>query len=454
MANDRDLFRAAFEASAFPMMITGADLAPPGPVIEFVNEALCELTGYSTAELIAATPRILQGPKTDRVVLDRLKHDLVHKRRFLGETVNYRKDHSEYVLEWAITPILRADGSVAKWLAVQRDVTLRHQRKAILAESEARFRALVEGLPQLVWRADASGSCRWVSPQWEAFTGQSGAKAGGSGWLDAVHPDDLGRTCNAWGSADEQLNVEHRIRRADDGSYRWFQSRAIHFAAHDAGDEWLGVSTDIDDLKRLEAHQQVLLGELQHRSRNLIGVVQSIAGQALDAATSLQDFSNRFGTRLAALSRVQGLLSRNDDEAVPLADIIWMELAARGAEPSDRRIAVSGPAVLVRKTALQTFALAVHELSTNALKHGALSGDTGTLEISWGIDAALQRLDLCWRERGAEVAPSRVASGGYGLDLIEHALPYDLGAATCFVFLEDGIECSIGLPLRYVAMER
>jgi PAS domain S-box-containing protein len=146
------LLRAAIESANDAVMITDATFESPGPRIEYVNPAFTEMTGYSRDDVIGKTPRILQGPKTDHALLHRLREDLENERPFHGETVSYRKDGTEYVVEWRITPLRNAGGKVQKWVAIQRDVTDRvkidHQRDLEL-ESERLAREDAERIGRL-----------------------------------------------------------------------------------------------------------------------------------------------------------------------------------------------------------------------------------------------------------------------------------------------------------------
>jgi PAS domain S-box-containing protein len=105
------------------ILITTAELDPPGPEIVYVNEDFCQMAGYAREELIGKTPRIMQGPKTDRSELDRLRRQLSLGKPFDGQIVNYRKDGSEYVIEWYIVPLRNDAGEMTHWMASQRDVT-------------------------------------------------------------------------------------------------------------------------------------------------------------------------------------------------------------------------------------------------------------------------------------------------------------------------------------------
>ena len=117
------LVKAAIESANDAIIITEAALDEPGPRIEYVNGAFTRMTGYGIEEIVGKTPRVLQGPRTDRNLLTRLRADLEANESFHGETVNYRKDGGEYFVEWRITPLRDNDGKLSKWVAIQRDVT-------------------------------------------------------------------------------------------------------------------------------------------------------------------------------------------------------------------------------------------------------------------------------------------------------------------------------------------
>ena len=208
--------------------------------------------------------------------------------------------------------------------------------------------------------------------------------------------------------------------------------------------------------QQAEARLEVMVAELQHRTRNLITVVSAIANRTMARTGPTEAFRTQFNDRLAALSRVQGLLSRADIEPITIGALIRMELEALGAEASDDRITFAGPSVVLRDSVVQTMALAIHELATNARKHGALAADDRTLTVTWAVrqvgDAA-STLALEWIEEGVGLAPREegAARKGYGRELIERALPYALNATTSFELNHDGVRCTIELPLTHRA---
>lgn len=328
-----------------------------------------------------------------------------------------------------------------------------------LGESEARFRTLIEGMPQLVWRSESGGDWTWSSPQWTDFTGLSLTRSLGQGWLDAIHHEDRPAAEAAWAKAChvKTLHFDGRIYAASEGRFRHFRTRAMPVYDPDGEImEWLGTSTDVNDITELQERQGVLLAELQHRTRNLMSVVQSVIVRTLRGSSTMEDFSRRLEPRLAALSRVQGLLSRKGEgERITVATLVREELAAHvdlDRDGMEDRIRIEGPDVKLKSATVQIFALGLHELTTNALKYGALSPRGGTLTVQWDVRRTDQgaRLHVLWDERAGSGVVDLSASldrKGYGRELIERALPYQLGARTTYVQEPGGVRCEIDAPL-------
>jgi PAS domain S-box-containing protein len=359
-----------------------------------------------------------------------------------------RKDDSRFWGSGLLMPLRGEDGFVK----IVRDRTAHHLAAERLAASEERFRTLAVNIPQLVFRTRENGARSWGSPQWELYAGLSDSESREFGWLDAVHPDDREVTLQGWEQARQRglYSVEHRIRRNADGEYRWHQTRAVPTPMTEGGEvEWVGTSTDIHELRGLQSRQQVLLAELQHRTRNLLALVQAMARRILRSAGSFKEFTAEFESRLAALSRVQGLVSSTEKGTIPLRRLIEAELTAHSEDTSER-INVDGPDVELPTTSAQTMALAVYELATNAVKYGAIGQATGRLSVMWRLDDSEEprRIVLEWRESGVAMAdPAGPRRSGYGRELIERALPYQLNAETRMDFNPDGICCVIAVPV-------
>ncbi len=342
-------------------------------------------------------------------------------------------------------------------------------RAAILRSrlSDGRLQTLIEGIPQLVWRADPDGGWTWASPQWENLTGLTAEASSGDGWLEALHPDDRSAAIQAWSGAASTLNLNFdcRIRDAATSEYSWFQTRAVPVQMPDGTVlEWLGTCTDVNDLRELQGRQIVLVGELQHRTRNLMAVIRSMCEATARSSQDYSEFRAKFVIRLDAMARAQGLLSRlQGEDRVTFDELLEAELTALHGDETPSKVILSGPrGVRLRSSAVQTIAMALHELTTNALKHGALSQERAKLEVSWvlepgddtGIVEAEPWLRIDWRERGVQMNPDYDARVGHGRELIECALPFQLGAQTKYELGPDGVSCTIWIHVAKQLVSR
>ncbi|MBR0850667.1 PAS domain-containing protein [Bradyrhizobium diazoefficiens] len=204
---------------------------------------------------------------------------------------------------------------------------------------------------------------------------------------------------------------------------------------------------DVTAITRAEERQRLLLAELQHRVRNTLGVVRSIARRSAETSATVDEYAAHLDGRLNAFARTQALVTRDPEGGVDLEYLVVEELLAYNAREGEQ-MRVSGPAVRFQPKAAETFALAIHELATNALKYGALSKPSGRLEISWRIDETADPPQLLfeWRERGgpAATAPPRK---GFGTELLERTLAFELKGETTMSFHASGLECLIAIPL-------
>lgn len=326
--NELALFRAAIEAVGDAVIITSPELDLPGPVIRYTNAAFTEMTGYAAFEVIGRTPRLLQGPETDRKVLSRLRATLASGETFRGCGLNYRKDGSTYVIDWTVTSIKDASGKVTGWMSIQRDIT-------------------------------------------------------------------------------EQRHGEQR--------------------------------------------QMQLIAELQHRTRNLIGVVAAIAQRTLSPRRPMHTAQARLMGRLATLARVHGLLARQVPDCATVGELIRSELDACELCSIDNRITLEGPETTLPDATLQMLALALHELTVNSLEHGAFATKKGHLTVCWYTVqvAEAPRLFLSWTEDA--IAPQSADwnpdARGYGRSIVEQALPHTLKANVTYRLNRSGLHSTIDLPL-------
>ena len=153
-----DLLERAIKHDYNSIVITELNYEKPGPKIVYVNKGFCEMTGYSKDEIIGNTPRILQGPKTDRAVLDRLKERLEEGMSFFGQTVNYRKDGSEFINQWDIHPLTNDDGQITHWVSYQHDITERKRAERMIVDTSFDFDKLDEESKRTLIDVDSQGN--------------------------------------------------------------------------------------------------------------------------------------------------------------------------------------------------------------------------------------------------------------------------------------------------------
>ncbi|MBR0834403.1 PAS domain-containing protein [Bradyrhizobium manausense] len=204
---------------------------------------------------------------------------------------------------------------------------------------------------------------------------------------------------------------------------------------------------DVTAITRAEERQRLLLAELQHRVRNTLGVVRSIARRSAETSSTVEEYSAHLDGRLNAFARTQALVTRDPEGGIDLEYLVVEELLAYNAREGEQ-MRVSGPAVRFQPKAAEIFALAIHELATNALKYGALGAPSGRLEISWCIEAAagVPQLLFEWRERGGPPV-AQPARKGFGTELLERTLAFDLKGQTTISFDATGLRCRIAIPL-------
>lgn len=365
-----------------------------------------------------------------------------------GELVAALGLHSAAPRRWTASETQLAEEVAERtWAAVERA-----RVEQALRSSERFSRALVEGVAQLVWRATDGGCWTWASPQWTAFTGQEAADSHGFGWLDAVLLDDRQAVLASWAKAESRgsFDADFRIYDARQERYRWFQSRATPVRDDDGRlIEWLGTSTDVDDMHKLQGRQQLLLAELQHRVRNILTVVRSVFSRTVESGGSIEEIADHYRGRLDSLARTQVIVTQRADGTVDLENLIRDELLSVGVSGSPS-ISIEGPDVTLRSREAESLGLAIHELTTNALKYGAIKIPDATLDIRWTTNmdyGGRPRLHLTWLEQGVPAVALHPVREGFGMELIKEALPYRLGAETSFELRDGGICCTISLPL-------
>ncbi len=217
----------------------------------------------------------------------------------------------------------------------------------------------------------------------------------------------------------------------------------------DAGD-LVGISSisrDISERKARERHIEFLMRELAHRSKNLLAVVQAIAGQTARGSSSLEDFHAHFSKRIHAMALSQDLLLARNFKGAGITDLVHAQLAPFADEQSSR-VSISGPELEIRSDAVQGITLVLHELATNAAKYGALSVPDGRVAIAWELDRSAPgepRFRMSWRESGGPpVTPPK--RKGFGHVVISQMVASALRAQVALDYAADGVSWSLDAP--------
>ena len=220
---------------------------------------------------------------------------------------------------------------------------------------------------------------------------------------------------------------------------------------HDADGNLIGainMLVDITERKRSESAQRALIDELNHRVKNTLATVQSLAVQTVRHSGSLKEFAPQYEKRLLGLARAHDLLTTRNWEDAPL-DVLARDVIGPLSDAMEQHVHIDGPPVALNPRAALSLTMALNELATNAAKFGALSSEQGRLSLVWKVlDRAGQRwVELLWQEAGGPpvTAPSR---RGFGTRWIERCLERDLGGELDLVFDRDGLRCQMSFPLR------
>jgi two-component sensor histidine kinase len=202
------------------------------------------------------------------------------------------------------------------------------------------------------------------------------------------------------------------------------------------------------ELREAVEHGKILIGELEHRVRNMLLNVRSLAKRIAMTSENLHAFTDAFDARLLALGRTQELLTQGAAVSVRLEDTLRQELKAHGADHGTR-VLLSGPELRLSPKAAQALGMAFHELATNASKYGALRHEGARLRVSWRIvaDERAPEVVITWQETGVELPSPPTRRRGFGSETIEHSLPYMLGGEARVEFRPDGVECTIRIPV-------
>ena len=413
-------------------------------VIIFANRQAAALFGAERPEdLIGRHAMDFVEPASLELARSRTARLQAPGQQNLPVQLTMRRMDGSVVVAEANSAAVVLDGRLAVQ-AVVRDITERLRGETALKESEQRFRLAAAAVQGIVYDLDLVTGAAWRSDGLTRIIGIDPDEVPTSEhwWEERIHPEDLACVRRDGRFLDDpavlHLDREYRVRHA---LGRWVHLHDRSFVVRDAQGRALrliGVSTDITERKVAEARQALMAREVDHRARNALTVVLSLV--RLTRVQDPRDFAQAIEDRVGALARVHTLLAENhwldadfgllvEDELAPYRDMA--------------EVTTSGPAVRLTAKAMQPLALVLHELTTNAAKHGALSATGGRLDVRWSVDRN-GTLQLVWEESGGPPLAAPPDHRGFGLKLIEATAPGQLGGKVEFGWELD----RAGLPHR------
>lgn len=268
-------------------------------------------------------------------------------------------------------------------------------------------------------------------------------------WASRLHPDDREQALREFESVRSSgyARFDYRWQHRD-GCYRWLLEQPVLACDRDGHPiEITGTIVDIDAQKCAEHTQKFLLRELDHRVKNTLATVESMAWETLRSTSDPEKFTKAFSGRLRAMGRIHDALARENWVGLSLRRLVSMTFSPF-RHRADGRLHLSGDSLAVSLHAIRPIGMALHELASNAAHHGALSAESGHVRVSWrAVESTMNRrwLVINWAEHGGPQV-ARPAKRGLGTALIEEAVPFELGGRVRLDYAPCGLRCEIAVP--------
>jgi PAS domain S-box-containing protein len=427
-------------------------IVDPDLELTYANDRLVAFTGLQPSEALGDSWKHWVHPDD----LSRLLEDLKAARQNGSSyTTELRYRSAQGVYRWHMVqaaPTQDSGGRFNGWVGTSVDIHDLKEAEGALRTSERQLRMALQAAKMGDWSWDAETDRMTLSTRAAEIFGLPMEMP--RTWVqltEQLHPSDAARAIAAMQKAAEtqtEYNIEYRVTRADNGARVWIAAQGQTLYDKDGTFTGMtGVVQDITDRKHAEQRQQLLIRELHHRVKNTLATVQAIVGSTARTASSIDEFYQGFVGRIVSLARTHNLLTEDLWQKAALEELVQTELGPYEDEARNR-IVVEGPHVELPSEAAVPIGMAIHELTTNAVKHGALSTFGGKVEVKWRIEPGEDRpmLHFSWTEQGGPrvAQPSRQ---GFGSRLLQRVLTTQLQAQVNMDFQEEGLRFSMVMPI-------
>jgi PAS domain S-box-containing protein len=426
-------------------MSDGALTTGPDGVILYVNDRLCEQTGYPSARLVGRDLASLFEGEPPTLVPE-----------VTAEASLLRNDNDAMPVAVWSRPI--SIGDTTATLVRLTDLSIRRRAEQIAA-AERFARSVLEQSTEAIVVLSPDGHITHASGPAEQLARRPpiGCLFSEAFSLEASTNEDAGtRARFSAESLDTILatkpfhGVEVKVRGDDRAKSTFLLSAGPLVDEYRANVGSIVTLTDITERKRAEEQQATLVAELNHRVKNILAIVQSVAAQTLRSSGSLENFSDAFAGRLKALAIAHDVLTETRWVGIGLSELLAAVLAPFRS-PGGTRVSISGPAILLPARTVVPLSMVLNEMTTNATKYGALSTPNGTVGITWQVTGGSEEsVELIWLERGGPEVTG-AARNGFGTKLIDHVIRHDLDGSTRIDFDPAGARWTIVFPVSSLA---
>ena len=336
--------------------------------------------------------------------------------------------------------------AVQTFLALGMRVLFRESRRW-----GVRYRRLLNGISQAVTVSDARGRIERPHPELSHLIGMEWPSYSGARWLGAIHPDDQKLLLPAAPFKDVTVQrAEIRIKDPVSGDWRWHLMRAVPLTGEDGEvEEWISLLTDIHEHKLGREQQDMMVGEARHRLKNLMTIIDSLvkSSRPRQPEPAVEAFQKKFLGRLHALSAASDLALASNYTTMDTAEVVAATLEPF-QERESGRLTFGGPPLTLSQATGGSLALGVHELATNAIKHGALSVPEGRVSFTWTlapVDGG-KRVEMVWQESGGP-PPQKPERDGYGARVIGFVPSREQAGSVVMEYPPEGYVCRIAFTL-------